>query len=828
LVEWTPGESDGGTSPTVTVSLTDGVDTVQETFTIEVAEVNQAPVLVNPGTQNASEGSAFSLQLDGSDDDLPAQTLTFAKVSGPAALTVSATGLVEWTPGESDGGTSPTVTVSLTDGIDTVQETFTIEVAEVNQAPVLVNPGTQNASEGSAFSLQLDGSDDDLPAQTLTFAKVSGPAALTVSATGLVEWTPGESDGGTSPTVTVSLTDGVDTVQETFTIEVAEVNQAPVLVNPGTQNASEGSAFSLQLDGSDDDLPAQTLTFAKVSGPAALTVSATGLVEWTPGESDGGTSPTVTVSLTDGIDTVQETFTIEVAEVNQAPVLVNPGTQNTSEGSAFSLQLDGTDDDLPAQTLTFAKVSGPAALTVSATGLVEWTPGESDGGTSPTVTVSLTDGIDTVQETFTIEVEEVNAPPVWSAIPNQSAQEHAAFSLDLTPYASDANDIPANNLTFALVSGPAGLTVSPAGLVEWTPGETDGGTNPTVTVQVTDDGVPNLTVQASFSIEVEETNDAPVLDPIGDKNVDEHQLLTFTATASDPDLPAQNLTFSLDPGAPTGASITPAGVFTWTPTEAQGPGVYSVTVRVTDDGDPALSDTETIQITVAEIPDQVTLELTIQHHYPLEATGPITRGLIIRLGGTGGPNAPLILDRDVTFDATGTATLVFTAADGLMDGADFSRISVKDPLHTLRATVVLNETGPDQYEATAVLRGGNLNKDDKVDIGDYVVLALRFGDNVVPDTPFDVPGNPPTHLPNFRHADINGDGEVNIADFALISDSWGILEDDEVGNFSASNDRIRKRISVIDAIAESGSADAAKLDLDGDGWITLAELPFFR
>ena len=42
-------------------------------------------------------------------------------------------------------------------------------------------------------------------------------------------------------------------------------------------------------------------------------------------------------------------------------------------------------------------------------------------------------------------------------------------------------------------------------------------------------------------------------------------LLTFTATATDADLPANTLTFSLS-GEPVGASIDPnTGVFTWTP-----------------------------------------------------------------------------------------------------------------------------------------------------------------------------------------------------------------------------------------------------------------------
>ncbi|HPM82692.1 MAG TPA: tandem-95 repeat protein, partial [Candidatus Anammoximicrobium sp.] len=62
----------------------------------------------------------------------------------------------------------------------------------------------------------------------------------------------------------------------------------------------------------------------------------------------------------------------------------------------------------------------------------------------------------------------------------------------------------------------------------------------------------------------------------------EEVAFTFTATATDPDLPPQTLTFSLL-GAPDGAAIDPAsGVFTWTPAEEQGPGDYTFRVRVSD------------------------------------------------------------------------------------------------------------------------------------------------------------------------------------------------------------------------------------------------------
>jgi hypothetical protein len=98
-----------------------------------------------------------------------------------------------------------------------------------------------------------------------------------------------------------------------------------------------------------------------------------------------------------------------------------------------------------------------------------------------------------------------------------------------------------------------------------------------------------------------EVNQSPILTPIGNKQIAEGSELSFTASATDPDLPDNTLTFSLDAGFPAGATITAGGNFSWTPTEAQGPGTYMVTVRVTDDGIPAMEDSETITISVGEV-----------------------------------------------------------------------------------------------------------------------------------------------------------------------------------------------------------------------------------
>jgi len=90
-------------------------------------------------------------------------------------------------------------------------------------------------------------------------------------------------------------------------------------------------------------------------------------------------------------------------------------------------------------------------------------------------------------------------------------------------------------------------------------------------------------------------NTNPLLASISAKTVSEGTLLTFIASATDVDLPANTLTFSLL-GAPAGATIDAStGVFTWTPTAAQGPASYNFVVRVSDG---TLSREQAVDVTV--------------------------------------------------------------------------------------------------------------------------------------------------------------------------------------------------------------------------------------
>jgi hypothetical protein len=268
-------------------------------------------------------------------------------------------------------------------------------------------------------------------------------------------------------------------------------------------------------------------------------------------------------------------------------------------GEAVAFTARAADADAPAQAITYSLDAGsPAGASIDpATGVFAWTP---PAAGAYRITVRATDSGTpalSATHTVTINVLPVNRGPGLAAIGNKQVDEQTR--LTFTASATDPNG---DRLTFSLLGAPAGAAIGPAtGVFTWTPTADQGPGAFTFTVRVTDGGTPNLSDEEEITVTVGEVNRAPELDPISPKTFAELATRSFTVVARDPDSPANALIFSLV-GPPAGAAIDPAtGVFTWTPTEAQGPGTFEFAVRVTDAGSPGLFDEERVAITVLEV-----------------------------------------------------------------------------------------------------------------------------------------------------------------------------------------------------------------------------------
>jgi hypothetical protein len=93
-------------------------------------------------------------------------------------------------------------------------------------------------------------------------------------------------------------------------------------------------------------------------------------------------------------------------------------------------------------------------------------------------------------------------------------------------------------------------------------------------------------------------NTPPVLAPIANQTVNVGQTVAFTASATDTDQPPQTLTFSLLSG-PTNASVNASsGAFLFRPLVSQANTTYPISLEVTDNGIPPMSDTHSFTVTV--------------------------------------------------------------------------------------------------------------------------------------------------------------------------------------------------------------------------------------
>jgi hypothetical protein len=203
-------------------------------------------------------------------------------------------------------------------------------------------------------------------------------------------------------------------------------------------------------------------------------------------------------------------------------------------------------------------------------------------------------------ETFiiTVTAPQPNRAPNLEPIADRSVNEGA--QLTFTALATDPDQ---NQLTFAIDPETLrpGMTINAqTGVFSWTPTDEQGGQQFTVRILVIDNGTPALADSETFTITVNEVNQAPNLIKPVDVTAPPGSQIAFTATATDPDVPADTLRFSIDPETMQPGMTLDAvtGVFRWVVPTTQAPGEYTIRILVVDDGEPALADSEVFVVTV--------------------------------------------------------------------------------------------------------------------------------------------------------------------------------------------------------------------------------------
>ena len=280
-----------------------------------------------------------------------------------------------------------------------------------------------------------------------------------------------------------------------------------------------------------------------------------------------------------------------------------PGTAGqsvtTAEDTSKSITLTAV-SPIENASFSFTIVTPPSHGQLTGTGANRTYQPDPDFNGSDSFTFKANDGArDSNTSTVTITTTEVNDAPVAN---DDAASTDEDTDLHITASDLTTNDSagPANEnvqmLTVTSVSATGNThgTVSlSSGTITYSPDQNYNGAA-SFTYQVCDNGTTNGAADSKCSsgtvnVTITSVNDAPTLNAIANQTVYVGNTLSFTAVGSDIDLPAQTLTYSLTGTVPSGAAINPTtGAFSWTPTAAQGGHIYTLTVRVTDNGSPNL------------------------------------------------------------------------------------------------------------------------------------------------------------------------------------------------------------------------------------------------
>ena len=395
--------------------------------------------------------------------------------------------------------------------------------------------------------------------------------------------------------------------------------------------------------------------------------------------------------------------TINLTNVNEAPEITNLLTSsNAPENSSGTILLMASDVDVP-DTQTWSvesgddgdkfQVAGGFLPTLSFRDQPDYETPTQSGETDNTyvVTVKLTDSggmSDTL--TFTVTVTNVNEAPEITTNSGAayifSEAENTAISEVIETF--QATDVDASTtLTWSLQGADAGdftITTNVDGhgelkfrnVPDFEDPKGSLGTDRNVyifTVRVRDNGSPREEDTIGVNLHVTDVNEAPVIDnTLAGISKQENEAFVVAFTASDVD-DSTTLTWSIESaddggkfeinattGVVTSLSFKNAPDFE-TPTDVGMDNTYVVTMKVTDDGSPAMSDTHKYTVTVTNVnepPKITTREVTDTSFDVAENTATTT---VIKTYEAEDPDANSVLTWDLHGDDAGDFTITKNA-----------------------------------------------------------------------------------------------------------------------------------------------------------------------
>ncbi len=636
----TPGAGTGGTY-TITITASNPVSpNATQTFTLTV---DQAPAITSASAATFAEGSAgtFTVTTTG----VPTTALS---ETGPLPTGVgfagngNGTATLSGTPDAGTRGSYP-VTITADNGISpNATQTFTLTV---DAAPTITSADSATFTAGSAGTFTVTTAGNPAPALSETGALPTGVSFVdNGDGTATLSGTAAAGTGG-SYTLTITANNGVSpNATQTFTLTV---DQAPAITSTAGTTFTEGISSNFRVTATGNPAPALTETGPLPTG-VTFTDNGNGTASLSGTPSAGGSFP-LTITAANGVGTPSnQSFTLTVTSVAQAPTITSAPSTTFTVGSAGTFSVTTTGN--PTSSLT--EVGGlPSGVSFvdngNGTATLAGTPAAGTGG-SYSITITAANGVSpNGSQTFTLTVDQVPVITSSSAVTFTEGSS-GTFTVTSTGYPTAA--------VSKTGSLPSGVTFTNNGdgtaTLAGTPAAGTRGSYP-LTITASNGVRPNAT--QSFTLTVDA---APTITSAASTTFAVGSAGTFTVDSTG----NPTATIAETGGLPSGVSFVghSNGTATLSGTPAAGTGgSYPLTITANNGVSPGASQSFTLTVNAA--PAVTSASSTT---FTLGSAGTFT------VTSTGYPTAALTetgaLPSGVTFtdNGDGTATLEGTPAPG--------------------------------------------------------------------------------------------------------------------------------------------------------------------
>lgn len=569
-----PGNSDVGSYSNIQISVEDGEYSASlSSFSIEVINVNDAPVISGTPETQVNEDQAYSFTP--SVLDIDGDSLSFSVVNLPSWASFDTnSGNLSGIPGNDDVGTYSGIVISVSDGLVTAAlPTFSIIVSPENDAPIISGTPATSVLQGSSYEFIPEVLDIDSDSFSWSITNEPDWASFN-SATGALTGIPSSSDVGVYPNIIITVSDGKlsDSLQA-FSIEVVDINDAPSIGGEPVIIALEDQPYEFVPTATDPD--GDTLSFNIINQPTwAAFDTQTGSLSGVPGNDDVGEYTDIVISVSDGLESVSlPAFNIAVQNVNDAPEISGVPQSVVAVGSAYLFEPMA--EDVDSDELVFSITGQPAWTEFDAgSGKLFGTPALEDEGIYNDIVISVSDGeLSASLPTFSVEVSNDKSAPVAEG---QSVSVAEDSSINITLVASDPDG---DSVTFSIIESVSSGTIQlNDNVVVYAPNQDVSGVTDSFTFVANDGELESNT--ATVTITITPVNDSPVISGLPQTSVKVSKLYSFTPQASDVD--SESLAFSIENRPDWAAFDVLSGALSGTPS-SEDAGVYGgIKIKVSD------------------------------------------------------------------------------------------------------------------------------------------------------------------------------------------------------------------------------------------------------